>query len=53
MEDIYKLAHSRIHEARADENGLKLLQRAGFNIQEGPKMILKFQELEMKKDADY
>lgn len=44
MESVYKLKHSRVHEARADEKGLELLQRAGFNIHEGPKMILKFHE---------
>ena len=44
---------STVHEARSDENGLKLLQRAGFDIHEGPKMILKFEEVTMKKDKDW
>lgn len=47
FESIYKLKQSRVHESRADENGLKLLQRAGYDINEGPKMILKFQEQEL------
>lgn len=39
MEDIFKLKHSREHEMRADEWGLKLMHRAGFDLEECPKMI--------------
>lgn len=53
MESVYKLKQSRVHESRADENGLKLLQRAGYSIGEGPNMILKFQELELERDKDF
>ena len=39
MEDIFKLKHSREHEIRADEWGLKLMHRAGFDLEECPLMI--------------
>ena len=53
MESVYKLKQSRVHESRADENGLKLCQRAGYDINESPNMILKFQEQEMMKDKEF
>ena len=43
--DFLKLRHSRQHEARADLKGLEYLKRAGFALAEGPKMILKFENL--------
>ena len=35
----YKLKQSRVHESRADEWGLMMIHRCGFDIDEGPKMI--------------
>lgn len=32
FENTYKLKHSRVHESRADEWGLKIMHRSGFDI---------------------
>lgn len=47
--DVFKLRHSRVHEARADEIGLKYISKAGFDPKEGINMILHLEELELKR----
>ena len=56
FEEFYKLKHSRVHESRADANGLKLLSKSGFDIHEAPKIALLLHcshvlETELSKDA--
>lgn len=40
LENAFTLKYSRDHEHQADEWGLQLLHRAGFDIEQGPKMIV-------------
>lgn len=42
LESYFKLEHTRIHESRADEWGLKLLHVAGFDITQAPEFIVSF-----------
>ena len=35
-----KFKHSRVHESRADEWGIKIMHKAGFDVWEGPQMIV-------------
>jgi predicted Zn-dependent protease len=33
LENIFKLRHTRVHEERADHWGLKMMHRAGFDLE--------------------
>ena len=47
---FYRLKQSQYLESRADKRGLKILQVAGFEVNEAPKMVLLFKALEMIED---